>query len=122
MDFELRARERASLDAIPAIDYGKTPIPMVRRRSCLFTLAVLWVMWIRTQSPTAEDWTQMSGFVSETQCAANMKEKLDIWKAFSDAKFAGNSVTFTGNKTTVSYLCLPDTEDPRKGMPVKKPK
>src|ERR1043166_9077234 len=59
-------------------------------------------MWIRTQSPTAEDWTQISGFISETQCTANMKEKLDVWKAFSDAKFVGNSVTFTGNKTTVS--------------------
>jgi hypothetical protein len=62
----------------------------------------------------------MSGFVSEPQCAANMKEKLDVWKVFSDAKFNGNSVTFTGNKTTVSYLCLPDTDDPRKGMGIKK--
>ena len=93
---------------------------MLRMRWCLFTPLLVWVMWIRTQSPTADDWTQLSGFISETQCAANMKEKLDVWKAFSDARFAGNSVTFTGNKTTVSYLCLPDTDDTRKGKVLKR--
>ena len=56
----------------------------------------------------------MSVFFSEAECAANMKEKLDIWRKFKDAKFTGNSVTFTENKTTMSYMCLIENEDPRK--------
>ena len=43
-----------------------------------------------------------------------MKEKLDVWRTFKDAKFTKNSVTFTGNKSTMTYLCLPDSEDPRR--------
>ena len=43
-----------------------------------------------------------------------MREKLDFWRQFKDAKFAGNAVTFTDNKTTVTYYCLPDSEDPRR--------
>ena len=93
------------------------------KRSCLATFLLAWVMWIRTQGPTADDWTQMGGFTSEAQCASNMKQKLDVWRAFKDAKFTGNSVTFTENKTTVVYSCLPDTEDPRKtAKPTKKPR
>ena len=92
------------------------------KRACLVSLLIVWVMWIRTEGPTADDWTQMSGFISEAQCTSNMKEKLDVWQRFKDAKFAGNSVTFTENKTTVSYLCLPDNEDPRKAKAPKKQK
>lgn len=50
-----------------------------------------------------------------------MKEKLDTWRQFKDAKFASNSVTFTGNNSTMSYLCLPDAEDPRKPKQPAKP-
>ena len=89
------------------------------KKSCCVALLILWVMWIRTQGPTTDDWTQMSVFFSEAECAANMKEKLDIWRKFKDAKFTGNSVTFTENKTTMSYMCLIENEDPRK--PKKKP-
>jgi hypothetical protein len=49
-----------------------------------------------------------------------MKEKLNVWRQFKDAKFTGNAVTFTENRTTVSYYCLPDTEDPRR-KPTKRP-
>ena len=45
---------------------------------------------------------------------ANMKEKLDLYRQFKDAKFAGNAVTFTENKTTMIFYCLPDSEDPRR--------
>lgn len=48
-----------------------------------------------------------------------MKEKLDMWRQFKDAKFGQNSVTFTSNNSTLSYLCLPDAEDPRKPKPAK---
>ena len=37
---------------------------------------------------------------------ANMKEKLDLYRQFKDAKFAGNAVTFTENKMTMSFYCL----------------
>jgi len=56
----------------------------------------------------------MTGFANEQQCLANMKEKLDVWRQFKDAKFTKNSVTFAGNRTTMTYLCLPDSEDPRR--------
>lgn len=45
---------------------------------------------------------------------ANMKEKLDLYRQFKDAKFAGNTVTFTENKMTMTFYCLPDSEDPRR--------
>ncbi len=50
---------------------------------------------------------------------ANMKEKLELYRQFKDAKFAGNAVTFTENKMTMSFYCLPDSEDPRRK--VKRP-
>jgi hypothetical protein len=51
-----------------------------------------------------------------------MKEKLDVWRKFKDAKFSGNSVTFTESKATTTYICLPDSEDPRKAKAPKKEK
>jgi hypothetical protein len=111
-----------SLDGNRPIHYGNTDVGLMMKRACLVSLLIVWVMWIRTEGPTADDWTQMSGFISEAQCTSNMKEKLDVWRRFKDAKFAENSVTFTENKTTVSYLCLPDTEDPRKTKAPKKQK
>jgi hypothetical protein len=44
-----------------------------------------------------------------------------MWRQFKDAKFAPNSVTFTGNNSTMTYVCLPDAEDPRKAKPPAKP-
>ena len=93
------------------------------KRSCLVGLLLMWVLWTRTQGPTAaDDWVGAAGFKDEAQCTANMKEKLDVWRKFKDAKFTLNSVTFTENKTTIFYMCLPDSEDPRKGKAPKKEK
>ena len=80
-------------------------------------LLASWVLWIRTQGPAVDDWSGVSGFATERQCLANLKEKLETWKQFKDAKFAKNAVTFTGNNTTMSYQCLTDSEDPRKAAP-----
>ena len=89
------------------------------KRSCFVGLLLVWVLWTRTQGPTTDDWNGASGFKDEAQCAANMKEKLDVWRTFKDAKFTGNTVTFMENKTSMIYICLPDTEDPRKEDPRK---
>ena len=83
------------------------------KKFCCIGLLLAWVLWIRTHGPKSDDWAGMTGFATQEQCLANMKEKLDVWRQFKDAKFTKNSVTFTGNKTTMTYLCLPDTEDPR---------
>jgi hypothetical protein len=77
-------------------------------------ILLTWVLWIRTQGPAVNDWSGVGGFATEQRCLANLKEKLDTWKQFKDAKFAKNMVTFTGNNTTMTYHCLPDGEDPRK--------
>jgi hypothetical protein len=79
--------------------------------------ALAWTMWIRTQGPTADSWTPAPGFATQQRCAASIKEKLDTWRQFKDATFGDNSVTFTGNNTTMSYYCLPENEDPRKPVP-----
>jgi hypothetical protein len=93
------------------------------KRSSLFGFLFMWVLWTRTQGPaSSEDWVGSAGFKDEAQCTANMKEKLDIWRKFKDAKFTGNSVTFTESKATTTYICLPDSEDPRKGKMPKKEK
>jgi hypothetical protein len=116
------------LDGNGSIHYGDTETEPVTKlgammkRSCFTGLLIAWVLWIRTQGLTMDDWTQQVGFISEAQCAISMKEKLDVWRPFKDAKFTANTVTFTENKTTMSYICLPDTEDPRKGKTPKKEK
>jgi len=51
-----------------------------------------------------------------------MKDKLDLWRQFKDAKFEGNSVTFTGNNSTMTYVCLPEADDPRKAPAPEKPR
>ena len=78
-------------------------------------LALAWTLWIRTQTPTSDTWSAAPGLPSQEKCAASIKEKLDTWRQFKDAVFNGNSVTFTGNNSTMLYVCLPETEDPRKG-------
>ena len=87
------------------------------RKTCCLLLLLMWVMWTPTKGPTSDSWSAASGFASEEKCQANVKEKLDAWRQFNDAKFAKNSVTFTGNNSSLTYLCLPDNEDPRKGKP-----
>ena len=86
-------------------------------RKCGVLLSLLWTLWIRTQSPTSDTWNAAPGMPTEQRCADSMKEKLDLWRQFKDATFTGNSVTFTTNKTSMSYYCLPEQEDPRKGLP-----
>ena len=88
---------------------------MKRTHYALVLLA--WVLWIRNQGPGVDDWSGMGGFATEQQCLANLKEKMDTWKQFKDAKFGKNTVTFTGTNTTTTYLCLTDKEDPRKAPP-----
>jgi hypothetical protein len=83
--------------------------------------ALTWTMWIRTQSPTSDTWNAAPGLPTQEKCAASVKEKLDMWRQFKDATFTDNSVTFTGNNTTMSYLCLPENEDPRKAPKPPKP-
>ena len=92
---------------------------MAKTSGVIFVLA--WTLWIRTHTPAADSWNATPGLPSQEKCAASIKEKLDTWRQFKDAKFAENSVTFTGNNSTMTYLCLPDNEDPRKapGKPVK---
>ena len=84
------------------------------KKSYSLVLLLAWVLWARTQGPTADGWTGTAGFQNQEKCMDNMKEKLDIWRQFRDAKFAGNSVTFSENKTTINYYCLPESEDPRR--------
>jgi hypothetical protein len=80
-------------------------------------MLLMWVLWTRTRGPTSDHWSAAPGFPNEGKCLTSMQEKLDIWRQFNDAVFTKNSVTFTSNNTTLTYLCLPDTEDPRKRKP-----
>ena len=82
-------------------------------------LMLAWTMWIRTQTPNSDTWNPAPGFANQQKCAASIKEKLDLWRQFKDAVFSENTVTFTGNNTTMSYYCLIDSEDPRKARPTK---
>lgn len=84
------------------------------------SILLAWTMWIHTQGPKLNSWTQIGGFAGERQCIESLDEKLTVWKVFKDARFNGNSVTFTGNNTTMSYLCLPENETPRKND-IRKP-
>ena len=90
-------------------------------KSCYLALLLAWVLWTRTQGPAADNWSGAAGFPNQEKCMANMKEKLDIYRQFKDAKFAGNAVTFTENKTTMTFYCLPDSEDPRRKPAPKRP-
>jgi hypothetical protein len=83
------------------------------KRAGYLIILLSWVLWTRTQGPAVDDWTGVAGFSTEQQCLANQKEKLDTWKQFKDAKFNKNTVVFTGNNTSMTYLCLPESQDPR---------
>ncbi|HMF51756.1 MAG TPA: hypothetical protein VK603_24075 [Candidatus Saccharimonadales bacterium] len=90
---------------------------MTKKIGCYLGLLLVWTLWTRTQTATTDTWGSASGLASQEKCQASMKDKLDMWRQFKDAKFAGNSVTFTNNKSSMTYLCLPDSEDPRKTPP-----
>jgi hypothetical protein len=83
------------------------------RISCCRGLFLMWVLWTRTQGPETDGWVGAPGFASKEKCEASIKEKLDVWRPFKDAKFSKNSVTFTSTNSTMTFLCLPDPEDPR---------
>jgi hypothetical protein len=83
-------------------------------------LLLTWTLWTRTISQTSDTWSAAPGLASQDKCLASVKDKLDMWKQFKDAKFEKNTVIFTGNNSSMSYVCLPDGEDPRK--PAKAPK
>jgi hypothetical protein len=90
------------------------------KKACYLALLLTWTLWIRTISQTSDTWSAAPGFDSQDKCLASVKEKLNMWKQFKDAKFEKNTVIFTSNNSSMSYICLPDGDDPRK--PAKAPK
>ena len=89
------------------------------QKAVYLMLLLTWTIWTRTISPTSDTWLPAPGFGSRDKCLASVKEKLDMWKQFKDAKFEKNTVIFTSNNSSMTYLCLPEDEDPRK--PAKAP-
>ena len=85
------------------------------------SLLLLWTLWTRTQTSTSDSWVFERGLVSKEKCQTSVKEKLDTWRQFKDAEFDGNSVTFIDNTSAMTYLCLPENEEPQKApaKPVK---
>ena len=90
------------------------------KKACYLALIVTWTLWIRTISQTSDTWSAAPGLASQDKCLASVKDTLDMWKQFKDAKFEKNTVIFTSNNSSMSYVCLPDGDDPRK--PAKAPK
>ena len=84
------------------------------KKYCYVAVLIAWVMWIRTQSPTADSWNALPGFENRQKCAANVKEKLAVWRQFKGAVIGNNSVTWPENNTTITYICLSDDDDPRR--------
>ncbi len=84
-------------------------------------LVLAWTLWTRTITQTSDNWVAAPGLGSQEKCLASAKEKLDLWRQFKDAKFEKNTVIFTSNNSSMSYVCLPDGDDPRKAAkgPVK---
>ena len=91
------------------------------KKACYLTLLLTWTLWTRTQSPTSDTWLAAPGLASQEKCEASMKDKLDLWKQFKDAKFEKNTVTFTNNNSSMTYVCLPEDQDPRKQAKPTKP-
>jgi hypothetical protein len=92
------------------------------KKACAVSLLLLWTLWTRTQTPTSDSWVPAPGFASQEKCQASVKEKLNTWRRFKDAEFDGDTVTFIDNNSSMTYLCLPENEEPRKtpGKPVKR--
>jgi len=90
------------------------------KKTCYLMLLLTWTLWTRTISQTSDRWSAAPGLASQDKCLASVKDKLDMWKQFKDAKFEKNTVVFTDNNSSMTYVCLPDGADPRK--PAKAPK
>jgi hypothetical protein len=90
----------------------------MKKAFCL-GLLLTWTLWTRTQTPTSDSWIAAPGLADQNKCQASINDKLEVWKQFKDSKFGKNSVTFTNNNTSMTYICLPEAEDPRKTKPVK---
>ena len=90
------------------------------KKACYLTMMLAWVLWTKTTSPISDTWSAVPGFNTQEKCQTSMKDKLDMWKQFKDSKFEKNTVTFTSNNSSMTYVCLPESEDPRK--PAKTPK
>ena len=91
------------------------------KKACYLTLLLTWTLWTRTQSPTSDNWIAAPGLGSQAKCEASIKDKLDLWRQFKDSKFEKNTVIFTNNNSSMTYVCLPEAEDPR-NKPAKAPK
>ena len=91
------------------------------KKACYLTLLLLWTLWTRTISPTSDTWSAAPGLGSRDKCLASVQDKLDMWKQFKDAKFEKNTVVFTTNNSSMTYVCLPDGDDPRKPAKLPKP-
>ena len=89
------------------------------KRECCLGLLLTWTLWTHTQSPTSDSWIAAPGLANQEKCQASINDKLEVWKQFKGSKFGKNSVTFTDNNTTMSYVCLPEEQDPRKAKPTK---
>jgi hypothetical protein len=85
-----------------------------KKRRALLLIIPAWILWIRTNGPSGTDWVAQPGFPSEARCLASIKEKMDVWRRFEDAKMTDDTVIFTENNTSMSYYCLPDAQDPRR--------
>ncbi len=90
------------------------------QKAVYLMLLLTWTIWTRTISPTSDSWSAAPGLGSRDKCLASVKDKLDMWKQFKDAKFEKNTVIFTSNNSSFTYVCLPEDDDPRK--PAKAPK
>jgi hypothetical protein len=91
------------------------------KKAGYLALLLTWTLWTRTISPTSDTWSAAPGLASQDKCLASAKDKLDMWKQFKDAKFEKNTVFFTSNNSSMSYVCLPDGEDPGKAAKAPKP-
>ena len=94
---------------------------MTKKIGCYLGLLLVWTLWTRTQTATTDTWGSASGLASQEKCQASMKEKLELWKQFKDSKFEKNTVIFTNNNSSMTYVCLPEAEDPRKQVKPTKP-
>ena len=94
---------------------------MGNEKSLLFDTAAYLDLMDSNQSPTSDNWIAAPGLGSQAKCEASIKEKLDLWKQFKDSKFEKNTVVFTNNNSSMTYVCLPEAEDPR-NKPAKAPK
>ena len=107
--------EYSNIPLAPAVEGARG-----RMKKYFYLAAMIaWVLWIRTQSTKGDSWNALPGFQNREQCAANMKDKLAVWRGFKEAIVGEDTVKFTGSNTTISYICLSEDEDPRrKAKPV----